>query len=196
MAIKEEKIQSTGFFARPSRILFAISFILAIVLAVAELGLVSQQLQNGGNDSGNYPGREFKYNLGEADSILLFTIILTLIISLTHNRISMKLIAFGVFILAVFWGTGAGIIFQVSPFHVYSCKFDVNTFEPIWQPFYSQCSRIVAIEAIAWAEFGLMILILIQYFVDAVHFSIHKDSFYEKSPEELQIIEKQKQNSV
>lgn len=29
-------------------------------------------MQNGGNNSGNYPGREFKYNLG---SVLLFPVL-------------------------------------------------------------------------------------------------------------------------
>ncbi|KAL8279833.1 hypothetical protein RQP46_007683 [Phenoliferia psychrophenolica] len=144
--------------------------------------------QNGGNDAGNYPGREFKYNLG----IILFTIILTLIVSLFHTKIGMKLTTFAVFVLAVFWGTGAGIIFQVSPFHVYSCKFDVATFDPLWQPFYSQCSRIVAIEAFAWSEFGLMCLILILIMVDCVTFTIHREDFYAPSVEEKIIIEKEK----
>ena len=105
----------------------------------------------------------------------------------------------------------AGIIFQVSPFHVYSCKFDVATvsshqlwtavaidtypssqFDPLWQPFYSQCSRIVAIEAFAWSEFGLMCLILILIMVDCVTFTIHREDFYAKTAEETAIIEKEK----
>ena len=50
----------------------------------------------------------------------------------------------------------------------------LSSFEPIWQPFYSQCSRIVAIEGFAWALFGLCTLLLILIAVDCVKFDWRK----------------------
>lgn len=116
-------------------------------------------------------------------------------------------VAFCTFTLAFFWGTGAGIVFQVSPFHVYSCKFDIETFEPIWQPFFSQCSRIVAIEAFAWAEckylpspigslkyltafpiVGLHCLILILIAADCVSLTWYRPHFYAKTKDETSML--------
>ena len=53
--------------------------------AVSELGLVSQQLQRGGNGYEKYPGKEFKHDLG----LLLFSCIGTLLYLIGHFYTSM-----------------------------------------------------------------------------------------------------------
>jgi hypothetical protein len=67
------------------------------------LGLVSQQLHNGGNLVTNYATPGFKHVLG----LLLFTVILTFLICIGHFFGHPLLIAFLAFAAAVFWGTGS-----------------------------------------------------------------------------------------
>lgn len=65
--------------------------------------------------------------------------------------------AFFILSAAVFWGTAAGVTFQSCPYRVFNCG-DANpgiTFAGTkWgqEIFFRQCSRIVAIQGLAWAE--------------------------------------------
>jgi len=54
-------------------------------VAAATLGLVSQQLHKYGNGYQNYPGREYKHDLG----LILFSCVFTLLIVLGHYWLSL-----------------------------------------------------------------------------------------------------------
>ncbi|KAK0186041.1 hypothetical protein F5146DRAFT_1069012 [Armillaria mellea] len=132
MPEKKEYVQSPfkAFITSPRRMLYAIAFFLVFALTTSQLGLVSQQLHNGGNDYANYPGMEYKHDLG----LLLFSCVFTYLYLIGHLYApGLGLITFFTFVGAVFWGTGAGVMFQVSPFRSYN----------LW---------IVAIQGIAWAN--------------------------------------------
>ncbi|KAF8917950.1 hypothetical protein CPB85DRAFT_1284157 [Mucidula mucida] len=144
------------FWRSPRRVLYAVAFFLVFALTASELGLVSQQLHNGGNDYANYPGMEYKHDLG----LLLFSCVFTFLYLIGHIFIEgMGMITFLTFVLAVFWGTGAGVMYQVSPFRAYNCGNPADSFAPNWARFHDQCSRIVAIQGIAWALWGLMVFL-------------------------------------
>lgn len=54
-------------------------------------------------------------------------------------------------ILAVFNGTGAGIL-QKSPFgRNLRCGDPVDSFPEAYQPYVNDCARVTAIEGLAWA---------------------------------------------
>ena len=58
---------------------------------------------------------------------------------------------FFTFVFAVFWGTGAGVMFAVTPFRGTNCDADPSTFPPAWQNYVSQCEIVVSIQGVAWA---------------------------------------------
>ncbi|KAL1695112.1 hypothetical protein GGG16DRAFT_45909 [Schizophyllum commune] len=143
--------------------------------AVSELGLVSQQLQRGGNGYEKYPGKEFKHDLG----LLLFSCIGTLLYLIGHFYTSMGVIMFFTFVFAVFWGTGAGVMFAVTPFRGTNCDADPSTFPPAWQNYVSQCEIVVSIQGVAWALWGLMVLMLAGMIFHACEIRPRKNvSFY------------------
>ncbi|KAK0229140.1 hypothetical protein ARMGADRAFT_1080902 [Armillaria gallica] len=158
MPEKKEYVQTPfkAFITSPRRMLYAIAFFLVFALTTSQLGLVSQQLHNGGNDYANYPGMEYKHDLG----LLLFSCVFTYLYLIGHlYSAGLGLITFFTFVGAVFWGTGAGVMFQVSPFRSYNCGNPADSFSPNWARFADQCSRIVAIQGIAWANWGLFVFL-------------------------------------
>lgn len=173
-----EKVQRTGsaaFVRSPRRILYAIAFFLVFALTVSELGLVSQQLQRGGNAYENYPGKEFKHDLG----ILLFSCIGTLLYLIGHFYVSFGIIVFFTFVFAIFWGVGAGVMFAVTPFKGTNCGSDPSTFPEAWQFYASQCEIVVSMEGVAWALWGLMTLMLCGMIYHACEFRPrHNVTFY------------------
>lgn len=137
--------------------------------AVSELGLVSQQLHKYGNSYLHYASKQYKHGLG----LLLFSVIASLLVTLSHpwlsvactslpslpsNRILIKsfvnfiVISFSSFVMAVFFGTGAGIIQRTAPFTGHGCaRKPLADYPQEWQPYVGECSRVVAIQGIAWA---------------------------------------------
>ncbi|KAK7465546.1 hypothetical protein VKT23_005521 [Stygiomarasmius scandens] len=155
--------------------LYAIAFSLAFALAASELGLVSAELQRGGNSYANYPGMEYKHDLG----LLLFTCIAEFLFLIGHFYISVGLSAFVTFVLAIFWGTGAGVLFAVSPFRATNCDNPANTFPPNWQPYTDRCDLIVAMQGIAWALWGLHVLMLFGMLAHLLQIKVRPNvSFY------------------
>jgi len=63
----------------------------------------------------------------------------------------LTVIIFFSFLAAVFWGTAAGVLFQVSPFSSYTCGNPTSSFPSQWQPYVGDCSRIVALKGLTWA---------------------------------------------
>ncbi|TFK38763.1 hypothetical protein BDQ12DRAFT_651100 [Crucibulum laeve] len=138
-------------------ILYALAFFLAFALTVTELGLVSQQLHKYGNQYTNYASMEYKNALG----LLLAAVIMSLLFTLFHFQLGPGQAAFIAFILAVFFGTGAGVVFQTTPFKGTSCGRPASAYPEKWQPYAHECSKIVSIQAVAWTLWGLYIFIMI-----------------------------------
>ncbi|KAG6872294.1 hypothetical protein C0995_011190 [Termitomyces sp. Mi166 len=77
---QETTVTVSNFWHSPRRTIYAVAWILVFCIAVAELGLVSQQLHRGGNNIENYGNMMFKHILG----ILLFTMILIFLMCIGH----------------------------------------------------------------------------------------------------------------
>ncbi|EEB94267.1 hypothetical protein MPER_06942 [Moniliophthora perniciosa FA553] len=90
----------------------------------------------------------YKHDLG----LILFNCIYTFLFLVGHPFMSMGISIFFTLVGAVFWGTSAGILFAVTPFRSYTCGNPVESFAPNWQPYVGQCSRIVALQGLCWAE--------------------------------------------
>lgn len=161
MAGFNEKDAPSRFrYLRPG--LYGFTFALIFCLAAAELGIVSDLLHEGGNSYALYPSMEFKHDLG----ILLFSCIITFLYVFTHPWTNHFLATVCTFILAVFWGTGAGVIFHVSPFEDFTCRRPISTFTPPWQAYFDKCHRVVAMQGIAWALWGIFVFMLIGLLIE------------------------------
>ncbi|KAF8064861.1 hypothetical protein FPV67DRAFT_158211 [Lyophyllum atratum] len=156
-----EKAAPTSLFAPVNRrrILYGVAWALLFAIAAAALGLVADQLQRGGNSYDNYGSMSFKHILG----LTLFSSLLIFFMFIGHYFTSVTMMAFWTLIAAIFWGVDAGVIFQSCPYRAYNChnKNPQSTFQGSkWgnPQFFSQCSKIVALQGLAWAEFGLLVL--------------------------------------
>lgn len=58
----------------------------------------------------------------------------------------------------------------------YNCGSD---FTGKWAPFASQCSIVVAIEAVAWTEWALMTLLLFGSLADMCSFKVVRHEYYD-----------------
>ncbi|KAK4702329.1 hypothetical protein P7C70_g3896, partial [Phenoliferia sp. Uapishka_3] len=172
-------------------IVYMCTYILVFCIACSELGLVSQQLHNGGDCNGgdcDYPGGNglWKHDLG----LLLFTVIWTLLVCLGHWKVNLFIGTFITFIAAVFWGTGAGVAFSVTPFKSSTCGLPASHFNAKWAPFVSQCSRIVAIEGLAWANWALLTVLFFFQLSDMLTCTVARHEFYDLPPKGEEIKEK------
>ncbi|KIK70560.1 hypothetical protein GYMLUDRAFT_32604 [Collybiopsis luxurians FD-317 M1] len=140
-------------------------------MTVAELGLVSDLLHKGGNTITNYPSAEFKHVLG----LLLFTCIASLLYLIGHTFISMGLNIFVNFVLAVFWGTSAGVIFHVSPFESFTCNKPTSIFDSNWAAYSDNCAIVVAMQGLAWALWGLSVFLMFGMLFHLVEFKSRKN---------------------
>ncbi|WRT64300.1 uncharacterized protein IL334_001231 [Kwoniella shivajii] len=164
------------------QIFWASFFILWFCIDVAELGLVSQQIHKYGRETADWPTGEFYHAIG----LLLFSTIIGLLFCIFHWAVGLSLylpifLAFG-----VWWGTGAGII-EATPFgHGLQCKHisDSSRFPANWVPFLGECSRVTAIEGLAWAMFALSVIGLFFTFIDKFNFTSKRSDVYESYAEE------------
>ncbi|KAK2460938.1 hypothetical protein APHAL10511_007408 [Amanita phalloides] len=137
---------------------YGITFFLIFALTVAELGLVSEQMHIHGNSAANYPTLQYKNVIG----ILLFSSIATLLFALTHFWASVSSIPFISLILAVFWGVGAGLLRTGTPYRGTNCTTHAHAkYPPAFQPFAGLCKKVVTIQAIAWTEWALLIMLMV-----------------------------------
>ncbi|KAE9409168.1 hypothetical protein BT96DRAFT_931949 [Gymnopus androsaceus JB14] len=146
--------------------MYACAFAFMFGMTAAELGLVSDLLHEGGNSDTNYPSKEYKHDLG----LLLFTCIVSLLYIIAHSFISMGMNIFLNFALAVFWGTGAGVLFHVSPFESYTCDRPASDFSPKWAAYADHCARVVAMQGLAWALWVLCIIMMFGMLFHLVEF--------------------------
>ncbi|KAF9074156.1 hypothetical protein BDP27DRAFT_1359680 [Rhodocollybia butyracea] len=151
--------------------LYSVAFVFLFGMTAAELGLVSDLLHKGGNNVENYPSAEFKHDLG----ILLFTCIAEFLYIIGHAFIEMGLNIFINFSLAVFWGAGAGILFQVSPFESRTCDKSSSVFTSNWASYADNCSRVVAMQGLAWALWGLSLTLMFGMFFHLVEFKTRRN---------------------
>ncbi|KAI5480693.1 hypothetical protein MNV49_007620 [Pseudohyphozyma bogoriensis] len=172
--MSDEKGARTGLFSSTRQILYFVTFTLFGVLAAVEIGLVAQQLHDYGNQASNYPSLEYKNVIG----LLLFAGIVSLLTVIGHAFAPPLFIAFLALALACFYGAAAGVIFQVSPFKSYTCGNPASSFPLQWQAFSSQCSRIVAIEAFAWTQWALSVIIFFGILADVLSIKVHSKPFY------------------
>nr|ADE10034.1 unknown [Tremella fuciformis]ADE10047.1 unknown [Tremella fuciformis] len=168
-------------FRSARQITYFVLFTLWICLSIVELGLVSQQIHRfGGRFRSDWPTQEY----GHAMGLLLFTSIISLLFGLFHWALSLFLYLPIFLAMGVWWGTGAGI-FESTPFgHGLQCGNPTASFPAAYQPYVSQCSRVTAIEGLAWAMFALAVIGLFFTFVDK--FSIHsrRNDIYDLKPDE------------
>jgi len=151
---------------RGRHLVYFILFVLWTSIDIAELGLVSQQINKYGQASQNWPSAEYYHAMG----LLLFTSVIGLVWGIFHWTVGLGLYLPIQVMFGVWWGTGAGIM-ESTPFgHGLQCHDPTSSFPVNWQPFVSECSRVTAIEGLAWAMFALSVMILV--FVIADKFSI------------------------
>ncbi|KAF8995107.1 hypothetical protein BDQ17DRAFT_1366023 [Cyathus striatus] len=102
---------------------------------------------------------EYKNGLG----LLLAAVIVSLLFTIFHYWASVGAVSIvAALALAVMFGTGAGIIQRTTPFKGTSCgRKGVDGYPEIWQPYVQECSRIVTIQALAWALWALYIMYMI-----------------------------------
>ncbi|KAF7799921.1 hypothetical protein EIP86_011164 [Pleurotus ostreatoroseus] len=176
MAYGNEKPPSRVSRARP--FVYGFWFSLIFACAAVELGLVSDFLHRYGNGYDRYPTMEFKHDLG----IILFSCVVTFLYVLSHPWSNHFMSAVWAFILAVFWGTAAGVIFQVSPFRAYTCGRPASSFTPEWAAWLGNCRRVVTMEAFAWTLWGLYLFLFIGLLVEMFQCSRRRDvrPFYER----------------
>lgn len=175
-----EKPPSRLTRARP--FVFGFTFCLIFACAAVELGLVSDFLHRYGNSYDFYPTMEFKHDLG----IILFSSIVTFLYCLSNYWSNHFMCAVWAFILSVFWGTAAGVLFQVSPFRAYTCGRPDSAFTPEWAAWKGNCRRVVTMEGFAWSLWGLFMFLFLGLIMEMFQCTKRKDvrPFYEIPREE------------
>ncbi|KAH9479940.1 hypothetical protein JR316_0008537 [Psilocybe cubensis] len=154
MANYNQKVEADNRKFVPSirSILYLIGFVLIFALTCAELGLVSQQIHKYGRFAENYASLQYKNVLG----LLLCACLVSLLVTIFHLFLNVGFVAFFSLVLAVFFGTGAGVIRTATPFRGTSCGRPADAYPEKWQRFAHECSRIVSIEAVAWSLWGFL----------------------------------------
>lgn len=139
-------------------VLYATAFVLIFSLTCVELGLVSEQLHKYGNDYTHWATKQYKHAIG----LLLFTVIVSLLVMLAHPFVGVPFITVWSFILAVFFATGAGVIWQNTGlfWKGTGCR-PAEQLPEIWRPYARECGRVVTIQAVAWSLFGLYFLLFV-----------------------------------
>ncbi|PPQ74682.1 hypothetical protein CVT26_007665 [Gymnopilus dilepis] len=154
---KDVAVDNRRFVPSIRSFLYAIAFILIFCCTCAELGFVSQQIHKYGRWPWNYASLEYRNILG----LLLAGVIISLLVVIFHVYLPIGFVALFSLVLAVFFGTGAGVIRQTTPFRGSSCSSKpVDAYPQKWQPYAHECSRIVAMEGFAWALFALYTFML------------------------------------
>ncbi|GLB39539.1 hypothetical protein LshimejAT787_0700490 [Lyophyllum shimeji] len=168
-----EKATKSKAFTAPiiRRNLYILVWALVFAIAASELGLVSHQLHRGGNADEHYGSREFKHALG----LGLFSCLLTFLMCLGHPWGPVQLMVFWALVAAVFWGTVAGVVYSSCPYRQNNCKAKdpYHTFHGSkWSEpqYFRECSRIVAIQGLAWAEWALFTIMFFAMLFDSVEF--------------------------
>ncbi|OWZ31226.1 hypothetical protein LQV05_002903 [Cryptococcus neoformans] len=177
-----------SLFSSTRHIFYVVLFTLWICIDIALLGLVSEQIHKYGRYRENYPTGKYQNALG----LLLFSTIIGLLFGIFHWALGLAMyipifIAFG-----AWFGTGAGIL-EATPFgHGLQCRhtWDLSRFPANWQPYVGECSRVTAIEGLAWAMFALSVFGLFWVIADKYNFTSKRSSVYELAEQGEPIAEK------
>lgn len=144
----------SNIFRSTSQILFFSLFALWIPIAIAECGLVSYLIHKYGRPASDWPGAEYQHaiNLG------LFSSIVSILFGFFHWGLSLFMFLPIFLAHGVWWGTVAGIL-EKTPFgHGLQCGNPASSFPTAYVPFLNDCSKVTAIEGLAWAMFGLSVI--------------------------------------
>ncbi|KAM6504301.1 hypothetical protein JOM56_001244 [Amanita muscaria] len=136
---------------------YIITFFIIFALTSAELGYVAQQIHDHGDGYEHYATMQYKHVIG----LLLFACIATLLFCVIHFWIPVDVVPAASFILAVFWGTGAGLLRTGTPYRGDCASRLANTYPTVWQPYADLCTRVIVIEALAWSLWGILIILMI-----------------------------------
>ncbi|WWC86412.1 uncharacterized protein L201_001289 [Kwoniella dendrophila CBS 6074] len=170
-------------FSTSRQIFYACFFILWFCIDVAELGLVSEQIHKyGGRESVNWPTGKY----GHAIGLLLFSTIIGLLFGIFHWFVGLTMYLPIFLAMGVWFGTGAGIL-EETPFgHGLQCKHknDPSRFPEAFRPYLSECSRITAMEGLAWAMFALSVIGFFFAFFDKFSLTAKRSIVYESLAEE------------
>ncbi|RXK36510.1 hypothetical protein M231_06232 [Tremella mesenterica] len=171
---ESKKLNYSLIFSTSRQIFWFILFVLFIAVDVAELGLVSQQIHKYGRYAQNWPTGQYQHAMG----LLLFSSIISLLFGIFHWALSLFLYLPIFLAMGVWWGTGAGII-ESTPFgHGLQCGNPVDRFPTVWQPYVHECSRVTAIEGLAWAMFALSVVGLFFTFIDKFSITSRRNVVY------------------
>ncbi|WWC99844.1 hypothetical protein V866_006752 [Kwoniella sp. B9012] len=171
-----------SIFSTSRQAFYASFFILWFCIDVAELGLVSQQIHKYGRFAENWPTGKYQHAMG----LLLFTTIIGLLFSIFHWALGLTMYLPIFLMFGVFWGTGAGIMYETPFGHGFQCRHinDPSRFAPNWVPYLGECSRVTAIEGLAWAMFALSVIALFFTLFDKFTFTSKRSAVYESLAEE------------
>ncbi|KAK7061048.1 hypothetical protein VNI00_000783 [Paramarasmius palmivorus] len=159
---------------RLRRLGYGAAFFLVFAIAAAALGLDAQQLHKYGNTNQNYASLEYKNALG----LCLFSCIFTFLWLIAHWQVNMGLSIFFTLVGAVFWGTCAGIFYHSTPFRAFTCDNPVDTFPTKWQPYVGECTRVVSLQGLCWAEWALLCLMLVMSIIHKIEIRPRPEASY------------------
>ncbi|GAA5890217.1 hypothetical protein JCM5296_002854 [Sporobolomyces johnsonii] len=140
---------------------YAFVFFLIFGLACGELGITSDQLQKYGNLVTRYPNQETKHVIG----LYLFNSIFTLLLCLGGAWLPLYFFSFLLFSASTIWIVGAGILEHQIPWST-SCGNRDSVGAP-WNRFGDDCHEYIAMEALGWTNWALMLIVAVVVFVDA-----------------------------
>ncbi|GAA5962826.1 hypothetical protein JCM21900_004100 [Sporobolomyces salmonicolor] len=140
---------------------YAFVFFLIFGLACGELGITSDQLQKYGNAVVRYPNSETKHIIG----LYLFNSIFTILLCLGGAWLPLYFFSFLIFAASTIWIVGAGILEHQIPWST-SCGNRDSVSAP-WNRFGDDCHEYIAMEALGWTSWALMLIVAVVVFVDA-----------------------------
>ncbi|TFK23875.1 hypothetical protein FA15DRAFT_641893 [Coprinopsis marcescibilis] len=159
--LADDLTQHRRFVVNFRSVFYGIVFFLIFAQTVAILGLVSYELHKYGNGYANYASMEYKHALG----LLLFGSLLSLLIVLPHLWLGVGFTFICALIAALFFATGAGVVFRTTPFRGHAChRTPASAYPAAWQPYAGECGRIVAIQGLAWALFATYFILALATF--------------------------------
>ncbi|KAK1221066.1 hypothetical protein PQX77_016112 [Marasmius sp. AFHP31] len=164
---KEKETTPRGPFP-VAKVIYASTFVLIFAIAAVALGIDSWELHHYGEGYTNYPTMKYKHALG----LILFNCIFTFLWLIAHPFISMGVSMFVTFMNAVFWGTAAGVLWSElsrARFGAFHCTKDpIEWFPENWRPYRSECGLLTALHGFCWAEWGILVLLLLGSFLHKV----------------------------
>lgn len=117
--------------------------------------------------------------------LLMFATLLGLVWGIFHWAAGLRTHLVVWLMMAAFFGTAAGILEQ-SPFgHGLRCGNPASFFPEQYRPFVSQCTRVKALSGLAWALFGISVLLMFYSFFDRYDLHVKRSAVYDVEHETI-----------